>query len=251
MNENENEFIFGRLVKRSRTEQNLTLQELSNKTNGEITASYINRLESGNKSKPGFDVVCELCNALSLDIREVLQSFGYESLIKEYDQDAIYSLEEFIRLHKVKLPGSIEQIKEADRLINPEEQELLIELINTVFDYSFVNESQAVEKLSSIIKQLYILREKEQKYLLNTNTFEFHTAGITYTVECDLKKLDVSDFNAWKNDMITVVSQLGDFFEDNLKGILNLTIDNEAWIVEKKDNHLKFICRKTDIVSLK
>lgn len=249
----DNNFAFGDILRRSRNEQNLTLNELSDKTNGEITASYINRLETKKKTNPGFEVVCELCEALNLDLREVLQSFGYESLIKEYDQDATFSVEDLIRLYKVKLPGSLEQQKGYSlnkRLINTKEKEQLIQLINEIFDYSFAEESNAVEKLSSIIKQLYRLRELEQEYLLNTKTFEVHSIDITYTVECDLNKMDIPDFKVWKEEIKIAVANVDSSFRDYPRGIITLTIGSQEWIIEKQGSHLKLLFKKTDIVSI-
>lgn len=69
---------FGEILKRERTNHDLSLRQLSEISN--IEASYINRLEKGNRDNPGFSTVCALSKALSLNGSEVLQSFGFNSL---------------------------------------------------------------------------------------------------------------------------------------------------------------------------
>lgn len=69
---------FGEILKRERTNQDLSLRQLSEISN--IEASYINRLEKGNRDNPGFSTVCALSKALNLNGDEVLRSFGYDSL---------------------------------------------------------------------------------------------------------------------------------------------------------------------------
>jgi transcriptional regulator with XRE-family HTH domain len=243
---NENEFAFGLIVKRSRTEQNLTLSELSEKTNGVITASYINRLENGQKTKPSFDVVAELCKALNLNIREVFRSLGYGSLIKNHDQDEVYSIEDFFRLHNIKLSDVFNE-----RLLNREEQEVLIPIFNAIFEYSFAEEASAIDKLTAVIKQIHSLRELEQNQFLQTETFEVQCMDIIYTIKFNPNmKQDISDFLNWKNVVKTAVINYGNFIRDYPSGIFTLPVGNQEWIVEKVGSTLKLLFNKADIVSL-
>lgn len=250
---NEKEFEFGRLVKRSRTEQNLTLQELSEKTNGEITASYINRLETGKKSNPSFDVVAELCKALNLDVREVFQSFGFGALIKEFHQDAVFSIEEIFRLHKIKLPDNLGYQKDfaiEERLLQKEEQEQLIKIINAIFEYSFSDETDAIEELTSVIKQIYLLREMEKKDVFHKVTFDIQYMDITYTIECDPNiKKNIPNLNEWKESIEETIDKYGNLLADLSTGILTLPVGNQEWVIQKEDSLIKPLFKKADMIS--
>ncbi|MFE8698282.1 helix-turn-helix domain-containing protein [Cytobacillus sp. FJAT-53684] len=241
----ENKFGFGLIVKRSRTEQNLTLSELSEKTNGLITASYINRLENGQKTKPSFDVVAELSKALNLDMREVFLSFGYESLINVQEQEG-YSIEDVFRLTNIKLPGVFNE-----RLINREEQEALIRIINATFEYSFAEEANAIDKLTVVIKQIHSLRELEHKQFLLIKTIEIPSMDITYTIEFDHKIMqEFSDLKDWKEAVKIAVAKYENFIRDYQGGILSLPIGSQEWIVAKEGTTLKLLFKKSDLVSL-
>lgn len=78
---------FGDLILEKRKEKNLSLQKLSNEIGGEITPSYINRLEKKEKGKPSFDVVCQLAQALEMDLKQVFESFGYGSMLPQSEAE--------------------------------------------------------------------------------------------------------------------------------------------------------------------
>lgn len=82
---NTEQVTFGNILKRERTNQSLSLRQLSEMS--EIEASYINRLEKGNRDNPGFSTVCALAKALNLNGEEILQSFGYNQLGSNYVSD--------------------------------------------------------------------------------------------------------------------------------------------------------------------
>ncbi|WBL15233.1 helix-turn-helix domain-containing protein [Sutcliffiella sp. NC1] len=69
---------FGEILKEKRMERGLSLRQLSEISN--IEASYINRLEKGDRENPGFSTVCALAKALNVSGDEILNSFGYEQL---------------------------------------------------------------------------------------------------------------------------------------------------------------------------
>ncbi|MDR4887974.1 helix-turn-helix domain-containing protein [Fredinandcohnia sp. QZ13] len=72
------QFTFGEIIKKEREKQKLSLRELAEMSN--IEASYINRLEKGNRDNPGFSTVCALAKALKLNGDEIVRSFGYDHL---------------------------------------------------------------------------------------------------------------------------------------------------------------------------
>lgn len=75
---NVQEFEFGAIIKRERKNKEMSLSKLSEEST--IEASYINRLEKGNRDNPGFKTVVSIVNALNLDQEEVLNSFGFDRL---------------------------------------------------------------------------------------------------------------------------------------------------------------------------
>ena len=251
---NEKEFEFGRLVKRARTEKDLTLQELSEKTKGEITASYINRLETGKKSNPSFDVVAELCKALDLDMREVFQSFGFGALIKDFNQDAVFTIEEVFRLHKIRLSDILGNQKDyaiGESLLQKKEKEQLIKIINTIFEYSFADETDAIEKLTSAIKQIYLLREMEKEDVFHKETFNIQYMDVTYTIECDpVIKKKILNLKEWKESIGETINKYGNLLADFSTGILTLPVGNQEWVLQKEENVIKPLFKKSDIVSL-
>lgn len=82
----ENLYEFSQLVKKHRMESNLSLQEVANLCDVKITASYISRLELGERDNPTFRVCIALSKTLNIDLREVFRAFKvedvYDSAIK-------------------------------------------------------------------------------------------------------------------------------------------------------------------------
>lgn len=250
----ENSFDFGSIVKRERQLQEISLKKLSENLGGEINPSYINRLETGKQTNPSFQVVVNLCRELNLDMREVFRTFGFESLIKDYDQDAVFSIEELIRLHKIKLPVKIDnkdELSDRYRLLNKEEQEQIIQLIYEVFDYGLSKETDYIKKLTSIIQQIQELREMQQKTLNQLGTFNVKEMDKTYTIQLDNKIWEyISDFEEWKKAVEVAIDNYSGFLRDYPGGIFTLSIDKQEWLVEKDNNILKFLFKKSEIVSL-
>ncbi|WP_071396611.1 helix-turn-helix domain-containing protein [Bacillus tuaregi] len=250
----EQDGMFSDIVKRERNRQQLTLKELSEKTDGKINPSYINRIEGNKQSNPSFEIVCELCEALNLNINEVFKSFGYSSLIRDYDQDAVFSIDDVIHLHKIKLPIDSEcqgEFSENERLINKEEQEQLIKMIYGIFEYGLAKETDCMDKLVSIFKQLYVFREMQQKSQFRVNTFDVQEMDITYTIEFDQSvKKHISNLKDWEEALMDAIYNYGGMLRDLPSGILTLPIDYQDWIVQKNKNVITVLFKKSDIISL-
>ena len=85
---------FGELIKKNRKSKKFTLQRVSDKTRGYVSPSYISRLEKSEKESPAFSVVCEIANALEMDLEDVFRSFGYEELILKREEGVRFNVSE-------------------------------------------------------------------------------------------------------------------------------------------------------------
>ena len=59
-------------VKKGRLEKGYTLQQLSEKTNGQISCSYLSRLENSHRENPGLDALLIIGEALELKISDLI-----------------------------------------------------------------------------------------------------------------------------------------------------------------------------------
>lgn len=68
---------FGELVKKKREEKGLSIHQLSRDLDGEISVSYLSRIESGKKQNPTFVLTIKLVEELDIPLEDVLESFGF------------------------------------------------------------------------------------------------------------------------------------------------------------------------------
>lgn len=132
---------FGDLLLETRKGKGYSLKEVSELLNGEITPSYINRLENKHKENPSFTVVCELAKALEMNMTEIFSSFGYED-ISDSELQA----------------GGSEDIcqgspahADIDYLPQAESDRLLKETVGFLFDYAKAEERDSYGHLPKII----------------------------------------------------------------------------------------------------
>lgn len=234
------ENTFGLIVQRERNKQGLSLAKLSSLLNNEIDPSYINRLEKEQKN-PSFKVVCLLTSALNLDIREVFRAFGFENLITNYDEEAVFSIDEFIRLHKIKNPLD-------NRIINSEEQETLINIIHNVFELS--QKEIHLGNLAPMLKEiqnfrdLYVREATEYIEVPFMNT-RFHVnikAVLAHNSSLNMEKAIVAI-----QDML---SEKGTKLLDIKDGSVVLELSGENWIVKIDGKRVTFITKIEEIINL-
>lgn len=234
------ENTFGLIVQRERNRQGLSLAKLSSLLNNEIDPSYINRLEKEQKN-PSFKVVCLLTSALNLDVREVFRSFGFDHLITNYDEEAIFSVEEFIRLHKLKNPLD-------NRIINNEEQETLIKIIHTVFELSYAEVD--LGQLSPLLKEIQKLREIHLRE--STECIEVTFMNTTFTV--DIKAVSAQNRSFDREKAIVaiqdLVSKKGTKLLDIKDGSITVDLNGESWLAQIQGERVTFITRKKEIIDL-
>ena len=78
---------FGDILFRERNKRGMSLKELADYVGFDeeekhlLSPSYLNRMEKNEADNPSFRNVCLLVRKLSLDLNEVLLSFGFDDLI--------------------------------------------------------------------------------------------------------------------------------------------------------------------------
>lgn len=234
------ENTFGVIVQRERNRQGLSLAKLSSLLNNEIDPSYINRLEKEQKN-PSFKVVCLLTSALNLDVREVFRSFGFDHLITNYDEDAVFSIDEFIRLHKLKNPLD-------NRIINNEQQETLIKIIHTVFELSYVEVD--LGQLSPLLKEIQKLREIHLRETTECIEVPFMNTKFTVNIKAVLSQNSSFDRENVIVAIQDLVSKKGAKLLDIMHGSVTVHLNGESWVVNIEGNRVTFITKMEEIINL-
>lgn len=168
-----NKISFGEIVQRERKKAGKSLKDVENELtvkeevikDGEktiqdkalITASYLNRIENGSRENVSFAIVFYLIENLNLDINEVIKSFGFERVLSndiKYD-----SIESMIRVSDVSVP-----IKSGEKQpLVGNEKEILIRLINDVFEFGTTTEENTMYVLKKILEELDDYRKSRRK----------------------------------------------------------------------------------------
>lgn len=107
---------FGSIIKYARESKNLSLKELEDTTG--ISASYINRLENGERKAPSVPIASELADALELDLAMLLDVCNNKS-------DDLKSIAELILTNDFTIDGSN---------IGKEAKEILVSLIEKIIN---------------------------------------------------------------------------------------------------------------------
>ena len=121
-------------VKKGRLEKGYTLQQLSEKTNGQISCSYLSRLENSQRENPGFDALLIIGEALELKIGDLIgESSPKDSTI----QNEI----ERVTKKMVLLGNSIDIItgKIPEKTVN---EMLIVECLGSLRDFQRVQQNQ-------------------------------------------------------------------------------------------------------------
>ncbi|HEY8890194.1 MAG TPA: hypothetical protein VIM70_08040 [Clostridium sp.] len=174
---NNEALTFGKIIQRERKKLNKSLMDIEKdltqkvkelddkgvlveKDKALITASYMNRIENGNRENVSFSLVCVLIEKFNLDFNEVLKSFGHENILSDNSRQS--SIESMIRINDIEVPAKIENGSEK-QLLNSIEKEILIRLINDVFEFGTANEENTMYVLKKIIDGLDDYRKSIRK----------------------------------------------------------------------------------------
>jgi len=161
---------FGDILYRERNKRGISLKELADyigfDENGKhlLSPSYLNRLEKKEADNPSFKNVCLIIKKLSLDINEVLLSFGFGDLIQTGQNIESNRIENIIRLNNIIAPllqdsGDIVLEHHLDSI----EKETLISIINTIFLLGVCTEDRLLYNITEVIRKIDIFRSNRQK----------------------------------------------------------------------------------------
>jgi transcriptional regulator with XRE-family HTH domain len=246
------EDFFGEIVKRERKKQDLSLAQLSKEIENQFgealtpSASYINRLETGDKVNPSFKIVCMLCQVLSLDVREVFGSFGFAGLIKGVNPGE-FSIEELIRLHKIQQPND----KFNDGILSIPQKEILLAIIQALFDYS-IPEKIPVDMLPFIITEINRFREVQQEsFQSEMDDVRVNYLGTELTFRMGpLCKAGWNDLKEWREEIIRTLDKRGVRLLDIPTGTILFPLGDQLWLASKNGYTITFLSNQTNIISL-
>ncbi len=168
--EGKNLSSFGDILFRERNKRGMSLKELADyigvDKNGKylLSPSYLNRLEKKEAANPSFKNVCLIIRKLSLDLNEVLLSFGFSDLILTSKNIESNKIENIIRLNDIMAPlfqdgGCIILEHHLDLY----EKETLISIINIIFSLGVCTEDRIFHNIIEVIRKTYIYRKNRQE----------------------------------------------------------------------------------------
>jgi transcriptional regulator with XRE-family HTH domain len=173
---NNESLSFGSILKRERKKLGKSLKEIEKdltveveeledgvlvkKDKALVTASYMNRIENGNREGVSFSIACILIEKFNLDFNEVLKSFGHENILSSNSRQG--SIEAMIRINDIEVPTKIDNGK-PKQLLSSMGKEILIRVINDVFEFGTANEENTMYVLKKIIEELDDYRKSVRK----------------------------------------------------------------------------------------
>jgi len=121
-------------VKKGRLEKGYTLQQLSEKTNGQISCSYLSRLENSQRENPGLDALLIIGEALELKISDLIG----ETLPRD---NTLKNEIECVTKKLVLLGNSIDTItgKIPEKIVN---EMLIVDCLGSLRDFQRVLQNQ-------------------------------------------------------------------------------------------------------------
>lgn len=171
-----NDLTFGKIVQRERKKLGKSLKNIEKeltvvvkevkdgviveKDKPLITASYMNRIENGNRENISFDLVWVLIEKFNLDINEVLKSFGHEGILSNNAKQS--SLEAMIRISDIEFPIKIGDKIEKQSLSNTD-KEILIRIINDANEVANSSDDTIIYTLKKILEELDDYRKSRKK----------------------------------------------------------------------------------------
>lgn len=134
----------GTLIRYARERKNYSLKDLENKTG--VSASYIMRVEKGERTCPSIPIIKALTGELGLDMAEILELSGEKS------NSDVKSLSTLLLTSDFKI---------GDTIAEPDTKEILVELIEKIQDSEWSNESKLHDSytITQIIDDLKAILE--------------------------------------------------------------------------------------------
>jgi transcriptional regulator with XRE-family HTH domain len=111
----------------------LSLQQLEDRSS--ISASYINRIEKGERKAPGYKVILQLAKGLEMDADTLLQSANIEK------NDKPFEIDELFYSNEIEVNGV---------LLDKKEKNILVQLIKTVLSCKWADETRHLDSIEII-----------------------------------------------------------------------------------------------------
>lgn len=111
----------GSLLKYYRTKKGYSLREMFELTG--ISASYLNRIELGQRENPSMNIVITLSKKLGIPMVELLKLSMFDESIENVD---LQSIGELLLYNKFTIGGKEAEIKEV---------EIIVDLVESVYDF--------------------------------------------------------------------------------------------------------------------
>jgi transcriptional regulator with XRE-family HTH domain len=125
-----------------------------------ITASYLNRIENESRANISFTMVCLLIKKFNLDLNEVFKSFDYEDIIAGNVKQS--DIETMLRVNNFEAPIKLGS-KEDNKPLTNIEKEILIRIINNVYEFGTTHEENTMYTLKKLFEDLDDYRKSRRK----------------------------------------------------------------------------------------
>lgn len=131
----------GKMIRRLREKKGWSTQRLAEKAN--ISGSYLNRIEVGERKRPTLIVLEDLANALEINITELLQ-------LTHMDDKELISLDELFLSNEITVNGT--------ETLSADVKEDLLKVIDIIFMTEWQKET-LVDDMYEVMKAISELKE--------------------------------------------------------------------------------------------
>lgn len=132
---------FAKLLKKLRLAKGYSLQQLSERSN--VTPSYLNRLERGERKTPTLSVLQHIAEGLDVDVNVLLGLDGK-------DADGPLSLEKLFFTNEIEFEGE---------LLSADQKEVLLDILQEVLEADATSVEQLLDALKRIGELIVELKE--------------------------------------------------------------------------------------------
>ncbi|WFA05273.1 helix-turn-helix transcriptional regulator [Bacillus sp. HSf4] len=132
---------FAKLLKNLRISKGYSLKQLAERSN--VTPSYLNRLERGERKRPTFSVLEHIAEGLDVDVNVLL---GLDAK----DTNEPLSLEEMFFTNEIEFEG---------KLLSADQKEVLLDILQEVLEADATSVEQLLDALKRIGELIVELQE--------------------------------------------------------------------------------------------
>ena len=168
-NAKQEQLSFGQIIQRERKKLGKSLKDIERDMTVDgtplITSSYLNRIENANRENISFPIVLKLIQAFNLDFNEVLKSFGYENVLP--NSTKYNNIDTMVRVNDLIAPIGLNS-RQGQEHLRSTEKEIIIRLIDDIFEFGATSEDNTMYTLRKIIDGLDDYRKSRIKIAKET-----------------------------------------------------------------------------------